>query len=195
MKDSTTISNEKHLLTSLKSGDEKSFNLLYHTYAKKLLEFSYSFTKNKISSEEIVQDIFESIWKKREDLNIDGSFQHYIFGIAKHKILNYFRSEKVRKKYVDHFNLFLAQYDITPSVQDFINLQDLKTIIHEELEMLPNKCKEAFMRSRFDHKSLDEIADIMGISKRTVENYITQALKHLRIKLKDYYWIVILFFI
>lgn len=193
MSTNTTISDDKNLLFSIKNGDENAFKILYMKYAKELLEYAYSLTKNKNDSEEIIQDIFESLWLKKDSLEIDKELKLYLFGATKNKILNYFRSEKVRKKYTEHFYLFLAQYETSSSIEiQYVN--DLKETISEELLKLPNKCREAFIWSRFEHKNLDEIAETMGISKRTVENYITQALKHLRTALKEYHWILMMLY-
>nr|WP_246163481.1 RNA polymerase sigma-70 factor [Sphingobacterium humi] len=190
---STTYDIDAALLRQVQEGDETAFNKLYRKYAPKLLTYCYSYTKNREISEEFVQEIFTSIWTRVQDLKIESSFQHYIFGAAKYRILSYMRSEKVREKYFNHFKLFLAQYEVY-STEEALNLTDLKKIILKELQTLPEKCSFAFYLSRFEQKSIDEIAIEMGISKRTVENYLTRALKHLRLALKDYAWLILLLY-
>ena len=134
--------------------------------------------------------MFVSLWKRRAELNIQTTLEPYLFGAAKFQILNYFRSEKVKQKYTDHFSLFTAQSN--NKVKDLMHLRDLQSAIGKYIQDLPPKCQSAFRLSRFDHKTIDEIAEVMNISPRTVENYLTQALRHLRIKLARYPWVLIL---
>lgn len=185
--------NDQTLLVTLAKGDERAFEQLYRKYAKLLLQYVGSHTKDKDVSESIVQEIFASIWLRRDTLRIDENMEIYLKGAARHKILSHIRSEKMHQKYVEHFNIFLSQYE-SNAVEDASNVSELKAIIKNALKSLPPKCAHAFVLSRFEHKSLDEIADEMNISKRTVENYITQSLKHLRQVLKDYHWILLLLF-
>lgn len=181
------------LLSALAKDNEKAFENLYIKYANSLLHFVGNFIKDKEISENIVQEIFTSLWVRRHTLNIEGNFEYYLKSAAKNKVISHIRTEKTHQKYIEHFQLFIAQYQVD-HIEKHFNAEELKTIIKNTLQSLPPKCAKAFYLSRFEHKSLDEIADEMQISKRTVENYNTQALKHLRQILKDYQWLIALFF-
>ncbi|MGN0003838.1 MAG: RNA polymerase sigma-70 factor [Sphingobacterium composti] len=181
------------LLEEIGQGSEQAFEILYKTYANILLHYVSHIIKDKEITENIVQDIFISLWSRRENLEIKGDLIAYLKSAAKNKIISYIRSENLRKKYIEHFNIFISQYQFD-SIDNSINVQDLQSLIKDGIKTLPPKCAEVFYKSRFEHKSLDEIAEEMNISKRTVENYITQALKNLRLILKEYKWLIPLIF-
>ncbi|MEQ8301920.1 MAG: RNA polymerase sigma-70 factor [Cyclobacteriaceae bacterium] len=158
---------------------KRDFEKIYDENAQPLFRFINSRIRNKEASEEIIQDLFLSLWEKRNMLEVQSSFPSYLFGAARYKILDYIRSESVRAKYAEEFKRFFI--DNTPSTAEgLLHLKELQFKIDSSLSQLPPKCQKAFRLSRMEHKSIYEIAEEMHISKRTVENYITQALSHLR---------------
>lgn len=168
----------------IQSGDQKAFEFFYNCFADRLYNFVYSRVRMKEQAEEIVQEIFVSLWNKRSDLNITNSIEAYLFGAAKYKILSFIRSEQVRKKYAEEFTLFASErYD--NSVEESNDLQDLELTLNQKISELPEKCQTAFRMSRLEHEPIPYIAEKMNISTRTVENYISQALKHLRTSLGE----------
>ncbi len=182
--------NDTVLIASLKRGDHLAFEQIYRQSAVKLLQYIFGRVHNREVSEELLQDVFLSLWARRAELNIRSSLESYLFGAAKYQILGYIRSEKMQQKYVDHLALFTATLD--NATEDLMDMTDLKAVIDEHLSSLPPKCGQAFRLSRFEHKTIAEIATEMGISTRTVENYLTQALKHLRTGLTQYQWLQVL---
>lgn len=181
------------LLSALAKDNEKAFEHLYIKYANSLLQYVGNHIKDKELSENIVQEIFTSIWVRRHSLEIDHNFDYYLKSAAKNKVISHIRAEKNHQKYIEHFQLFIAQYQVD-HLENSSHAEELKALILNALQSLPPKCAQAFYLSRFEYKTLDEIAVEMQISKRTAENYNTQALKHLRKMLKDYHWIIAFFF-
>ena len=171
-----------NLLPSLRNGDQKAFEVIYDFFADRLYGYVYNRVRVKETSEEIVQEIFASLWVKRESLVITTSLDCYLYGAAKHKILSHIRSDRVRKKYAADFTLFSAER-MDNSNQELMELIDLQQTIDERISELPKKCQAAFRMSRMEHEPIQRIAERMNISNRTVENYISQALKHLRLRL------------
>jgi RNA polymerase sigma-70 factor (ECF subfamily) len=169
----------------LRNGQPKSFEIIYDLFAGKLYRYISRRVKSKEVSEEIVQEIFVSLWNKRETLQITVSLEAYLFGAAKFRILSYIRSERVHREYAANFTLFVAEhYD--NSVVEMMDLKDLQHSIETSIAQLPEKCRTAFRLSRIDHEPIPRIAGRMNISERTVENYLSQALKHLRVSLGQY---------
>jgi RNA polymerase sigma-70 factor (ECF subfamily) len=161
----------RNLLPSLREGNQKAFEVIYDFFADRLYRYVYRRVHVKETSEEIVQEIFVSLWVRRESLEITTSLGSYLYGAAKHKILSYIRADRVRKKYAAEFTLFSLERTDN-SNQELMELKDLQQAIDERISELPKKCQAAF-----------RIAERMNISNRTVENYISQALKHLRLRL------------
>jgi RNA polymerase sigma-70 factor (family 1) len=182
---------DRDTILLLKKGDGPAFESLYHHFSRHLFQYVYNRVRQKEQAEEIVQEIFVSLWNKRKNLQITTSLESYLFGAAKYKILSFIRSEEVRKKYAAEFTLFAsAQYD--NSVEELTDLNDLQFTLNEKISELPEKCQTAFRMSRMEHEPIPQIAEKMNISTRTVENYISQALKHLRTSLGELLTVIIL---
>lgn len=183
---------DRDLLSLLNNGDKKAFEVIYDRFADRLYGYVYSRIRVKETCEEIVQEIFVSLWVKRESLEITNTLDSYLYGAAKHKILSYIRSNDVRKKYVADFARFTANR-VDNSSEELLELKDLQHTIDERISGLPEKCQTAFRMSRMEHEPIQRIAERMNISTRTVENYISLALRHLRTSLGDLLAIIILF--
>lgn len=174
----------ENILLSLKQGDKLAFEFIYDSYVGRLFSFINGKIRVKEISEEIIQEIFVSLWMNRASLEIHTSIEAYLFGAAKNQVLNYIRKEYVRREYAAEFSrLASEQYD--NSVVEQINLADLQTTIEQKVAELPDQCQAAFRMSRMEHKSIPKIAEKMNVSTRTVENYISQALRHLRSSLGE----------
>ncbi|GHN02264.1 DNA-directed RNA polymerase sigma-70 factor [Cytophagales bacterium WSM2-2] len=172
------------LILQLNTGDKEAFETIYDRYSVDLYKFIFSRIRIKEISEEIVQEIFVSLWAKRESLKI-ASLSAYLFSASKYQILTYIRSDKVRKRYAAEFVLYLSgRHD--NSIEEFINTSDLNSLIEKAITELPEKCQQVFRMSRFEHLTIKEIAERLNISTRTVENYITQSLRHLRLSLGEF---------
>jgi RNA polymerase sigma-70 factor (ECF subfamily) len=181
----TPIHSDEENLQLLKAGDELAFEFIYETYAERLFSFIYGKVKSKETTEEIIQEIFVSLWASRETLQIRSSLEAYLFGAAKNKILSFVRTEQVRKKYAEEFTRFAAgQCD--NSLLDEVIANDLQQSLLHKVADLPDKCQAAFRMSRMEHQPIPQIAEKMNISTRTVENYISQALKYLRTSLGEF---------
>lgn len=184
-------SDNTSLLKALQNGDKSAFESIYLRFGEKLVRYVASRVRDHSISEEIVQELFLTLWVRREKIAPDTALEAYLFNAAKYKILSHIRSEKVRQRYAEHFTLFVAQHQSNMAVE-LLDLADLKALIEERISALPPKCQQAFRMSRFGHKTIAEIAEEMGISKRTVENHLTKALKYLRETLSQSQWTFVL---
>lgn len=173
---------EIDLVASLKEGSEKAFELIYDRIANRIYLFILKKVGSKETAEEIMQEVFVALWNNRNSIDVDSSLDPYLFKIAKNKIFSFMRSEHVRKKYAAEFSLFMQRYRDN-SLEELMDVKDLHQVLHEKIAELPDKCQTAFRMSRMEHATISQIAERMNISTRTVENYITQALRHLRTNL------------
>src|SRR5690606_16565670 len=133
-------SNDIRLITALKGGDTDAFELIYKRMASKLLRFVNSKVCDRELSEEIVQEIFVSLWVRRHKLDADMPLAPYLFSAAKYRVLSHIRSEKVRHKYAEHFAWFVVQQQEN-STENIVNEADLKAVIEEQISHLPPKCQ------------------------------------------------------
>ncbi len=137
-----------------------------------------SYLKDGEASEEVVHDVFLNIWNRREELEI-SSFPNFLLTAVRYQVYNRLRSAKSPVIYEADHSAFTAITD-TNRAENKIEEEELYRVMYDYLEELPKRCREIFCMSRIEQLSNEEIAARLGISKRTVENQITAALKHLR---------------
>lgn len=179
----------------MKTGDTAAFEEIYHHYWEDLFRYLYNRLHHRAVSEEIVQEIFLALWEKRSSLTIHTSLSSYLFRAARYRMLNHIRAEKVRENYAADFLETQISLVSDPMGPQLRYAEDLKNIIEEKLGDLPPKCQIVFRMSRQQHIPNQEIAEELKISKKTVENYLTIALRHLRMHLAEYMTSLILFFV
>ena len=169
------------LVAGLKEGDQEAFEAIYRLYAPEIFRYIQRNITIREECEEILQDVFESLWTKHKDLKI-LSLRAYIFTMAKYKIIRYFQHNKTKKRYARHFLLFEAVFDYVfdGEEQETIDPATLKSLLDHSLPELPERCQSAFRLRLTENLSNREIAQRMNIKKDTVENYMIRALRHLR---------------
>lgn len=166
------------LWAAVKTNDELAFNELFKRYWVRLYKTANQYLKDGEASEEVVHDVFLNIWNRREELEI-SSFPNFLLTAVRYQVYNRMRSAKSPVIYEADHSAFTAITD-TNQAENKIEEEELYRVMYDYLEELPKRCREIFCMSRIDQLSNEEIAARLGISKRTVENQITAALKHLR---------------
>lgn len=182
---------EKDLIVRLKEGDQTAFELLFHFYYPGLVMFSTQFTTDRNESEEIVQDFFVKFWQRHTQITLTESLKSYFFSSVKNGSLNFLKHKKVEENYIRKMTE-LANRHLTYDPDLYID-SELQEKVKNAIDLLPEKCREVFIMSRMRGMKNEEIASELNISKRTVETQISKALKVLRIELKDYVGLLILF--
>jgi RNA polymerase sigma-70 factor (family 1) len=167
------------LLNLIKTDNEPAFKEVYNRYWKHLYAFAYKRVKSREVAEEIVQDFLTNFWANRNKIFIQTSFEGYIYTSVKHLVLNHFTKEA--RKIVVFENLSTAGSNKDNSTEEVILLHELHTVIAREVSQLPVKCRSVFELSRMQNKSNKEIAQVMGISEKTVEGHLSKAIKRLKV--------------
>ena len=166
----------------LKSGDEKGYAYLVKTYYKRLFIYALGLTRNEKDAEDIVQNVFLSIWKKRASLDSTKSIKSLLYKSVYNEFIDQYRKkgrlQNIATAYYDSLN-----YVVSDENQD--SLKNMLSIVEEGIEKLPKRCKETFLLSKKEGLNNREIADYMGTSIKTVEVQITKAFKILRKELKE----------
>ena len=140
-------------------------------------------------AEEIVQQVFYSLWAKRGSLDINTTLKAYLFKAVHNSSLNKIKQGKVRQLYANNYKA-TANVETHTSGQ-LLQGKELEALINEAIAELPEQCGVVFKMSRFGNLKYAEIADELNISVKTVENHMGKALKLMRDKLKDYLHILI----
>lgn len=168
-----------------------AFEQIYQLYWSDLYNYAYNIVRDKVVCEEIIQETFFSLWNKRGSLQIAQSINAYLFTAVKFQTINYIRSEKVKRDYAASYTSFTKKA-FDNSNEEHIHLSDLKGMVEKEVSKLPDKCQQIFRLSRNEHQSIKNIADLMNISHKTVENQLSKALRQLRSSLGQFFSISIL---
>jgi len=172
---------EQKLVVNLSQDNILAFNSLYKIYSVRLYRFAFSYLKNEAEAEELVQEVFTTIWEKRTELDPDLSFRSFLFTIAFNIIKKHFRTRMYLQKYFETGK----ESDTDPETMQKVMHDSLYQYIEALVASLPEKRRAIFIKSRFLGKSITEIAEELNISHKTVENQLTMALRFLRIHLNS----------
>ncbi len=174
------MTSENDLLIRIRNADEEAFRQMFDLYIKKVYHFILGYIKEKSEAEDITQNVFIKIWEKRATIDINKSFEGFIFTIAYRMVVDYFRQDALRFQEKDTHNLIEATIISPGSSDDMLNLHQLESLYEQSLERLPPKRKEIYLLSRHSGLSNKQIAEQLGISVKTVENQMTAALASLK---------------
>jgi len=169
----------------LRYGDEKAFSEIYTRYAERLYTHVYGRFRSHDISFEIAQEVFASLWMRRAEISVHTSLSGYLFAAARNQMSKYIRNSKIRETHFQEFQTFLLSKP-NNSNEETVYLHELEDAVERSLKELPQRCAEIFRLSRQSHLSIQEIAERLGISHKTVENQLTVALKHLRVSLREF---------
>lgn len=182
---------EQQVLETLQQGNESAFEMIFRTYYQPLCRYAYSFLQDKEEAEEVVQSAFITIWEKRTTLSIETSFKSYLYRMVRNTCLNVIKHEKVKQQHVAHE---MAVSERTyEAVTHKVHAAELEFKISEAMKTLPEQCRLVFQLSRFEELKYQEIAEQLNISVKTVENHMGKALKLMRVQLKDYLPLFLIF--
>ncbi|WP_010663056.1 RNA polymerase sigma factor [Marinilabilia salmonicolor] len=184
------MTQEQIFIKQLKQGSIQAFNELFYLYSSRLYGFGYKYLKSDTDAEELVQDVFLKIWKNREKINEEENFRAYLFTIAFNQIRDYFKYKSVYLD-VEEFQYFEYQDNTTETSLTFRSVLDQITQL---LQRLPEKKQRIFHLSRFEGKSSKEIAEIVGVTSKTVDNQISEVIGFLKLHLKKSGFLSWLFF-
>ena len=158
-------------------GDDSAFREVYLHYFDAVADFLEVLTKSQADAEEITQDVFVALWEKRDRIDPSKNIRGYIYTYAHNAVLNYFKHKKVEGKYLQFAANDVRRYETS---DDIVIARETELVIRIAVERMPAQRRRIFEMSRFEGVSNDDIALQLGISKNTVENHITTAVKDIR---------------
>lgn len=173
------------LVQSLINGNEQAFEQVFKAYFKNLHAYACNILKNDATSEEVVQNVFFKLWSSKNNINVQSSLSAYLYRAVHNECMNHIKHGNVRKVYQMH-----AAYTMQAAGNGHADNGHAQTELHQKLQEamndLPEQCRTIFQLSRFEDLKYREIAKVLGISIKTVENQMGKALRILRIKLADF---------
>lgn len=181
------------LVRLLKTDDKEAFQEIYRRYWHVLFVVARRKLYAQEAAEEVVQDLFTNIWSRRMDVQIED-LKKYLFSSTKYLIINAIKSKIVRQEYESHTSA-TRSLDTTRHTEEELAYRDLYSAIEAGLLRLPEKTQRIFRLNRLENQSVREISIVLNLPERTVEYHITQALRALRLHLREYILAIPLFFI
>lgn len=169
---------EKNILKGLKQGNPDAFEVLFKNYHKKVYNFILTFIKDKYEAENILQDVFISLWETRHRINIEDSFDKLIYRIARNKSLNSLRKSLNKMTYINSILHSQTIYEYTTDLN--IEHAELDYYFHKFIDELPERRREIFLCRIKQGLTYKEIACKLNISENTVDTQIRHALNYIR---------------
>jgi RNA polymerase sigma-70 factor, ECF subfamily len=177
--------NDIVLFNRIKDDDRSALNELFLTYYHRLCIFANSYLHHSGEAEEVVSDVFFAIWKNRDQLDVDRSLKAYLYTSVKHGCIAALRKHHPELE-SDHEVLALLEIIDLASPAGELEYKELQQHVDKAVELLPPACRQIFVMSRFDGLRYREIATILGISEKTVENQLVKALSVIRQSVRQY---------
>lgn len=174
-----TNEDNMQVLSGLRKGDSAALELLFKKFFNPLARFSFGYVKDQDAAKDIVQEVFYQIWNKREELPETTNLSAYLFTAIRNRSLNVLSQVNNRQDILVERERGRADFYTDTRVET----KELSQKIERAIDALPEKCREVFLLSRYENKSYKEIAEILDISIKTVENHMGKALSVLRAKL------------
>ncbi len=173
------IHSDGELIEALRKGDRKAFEAIYRKYVGDLFRYTRKNISTKEDCEEIVQEVFISLWTTHADANIQ-SLRPYLFTCVRYKMIRYFQHRSVRRRYADHYRNFESSYQ----QQDYERPDPDACIdlINKRMAELPERVQAVARMRLNENLSNGEIAQRMKITRKTVENYVVIFTSHFKAK-------------
>jgi len=166
-------------------GDPEAFELLFRKYYIRLCGFANKFLNNHNEAEDIVQEVFTTLWENRELIDSNNSLKAYIFRITQNLSINKLRRKVVESRYTEVYKLVYIDHKESSGFESLLG-KELEENINLAIDRLPPGCSKVFRMSRVEGLKYDEIATALNISVKTVETQMSKALRMLRIQLGEY---------
>ena len=177
------------LLAALRTGDAGSFAEIYARYCYSLFSLANRKLKSREVAEELVQDLFENLWHRRDAHEIQ-QLKQYLFSALRYRIINYVKAQQVRAGYELYCRLGTSETDTT--TEDVLAINELRAALLASIRKLPAKSREIFQLSRLEQYSVAEISGRVNLSEKTVEYHLTKSLKLLRGYLREFLLFVVI---
>ena len=183
---------DKKTIKKYKDGEVEAYDAIYRHYSGKILRFARGLVKDEDTSRDLVQEVFISLWEKRDQVDPNMNFDNYIFTITYNAVRKFFRKKSLESKVMDQF--LRESPGIFDNADRELVYNELLDLANQAIEKLPLRRKTVYKLSRQEGMKIREIADKLNISPRTAEHHLASALKFLKDELSENSLLVMLFF-
>jgi RNA polymerase sigma-70 factor (ECF subfamily) len=177
------FNSEVNLILRLRRSDKDAFEMIFNQYKERLYYFAMGYLHSEQESEEIIQNVFISLWENRDILNEALPIRNYLYKVTVNHIYNHFRHQSVKQEYA--LRILTEETSEHHDVEETIFVNDLEDMVDKLVGELPYRQQLIYELSRKEGLCHAEIARKLGLTVRSVENQIYRALKYIREKLKQ----------
>lgn len=178
-----SLMKDNELIALMSQHDKRAFDQIYDRYWEKLFLFLVKVIKNEDDAQDLVQEIFVSLWLRRDNLPVIDSLSAYLFTAARYKGLSYIQANINKNNYLKSLADFLSQPDYSPD--QYQAAKELEEVIARKVEGLPSKMRLVYSLSRTEGLSHKQISEKLAISDKTVKKQINNALNQIRLVVPD----------
>lgn len=173
------LHSDVELLNEITLGNHDAFKLLYRRYWEEMFVTATNALRNKEEAADVIQDVFLSLWNRRNELDIRGSVAAYLHTSVRYKCIHYIEKNITRRDYLVHLaDVAVSFYH--PNAEINLQLKELEQAIKSSIAKMPPKMQKVYKLSRQEHLSYKEISNSMSISVETVKKHIQHALYLIR---------------
>ena len=187
---------------SILLGEEKGFKQVFESYYPRLFRFAREYVNDLQDAEDILQEVFITLWEKRASLRVDTNLSAYLLTMVKNQCMDFLKHKQVVERYSLNQLTAMQQettfnyYSVSKFDPEQMDIESLERLAEKAISELPEQCRRVFELSRYDGLKYKEIAEKLGISVKTVETHISHALKILHTTLKDsfllWFWLCLM---
>jgi RNA polymerase sigma-70 factor (ECF subfamily) len=178
---------DEQLWSLIQKGDEEAFVEIYNRYWRVLLRTAHRILQEKEAAQDVVQNVFISVWMRRSVVNI-GNLNAYLQQATRFSVYKAIRE----RRHDESFYRRLAEVAVDMVADDPLLYKEQQRLLKELVDTLPPDCRQAFLLSREENMTYREIAESLSISEKTVEKRISRSLRVLRAGLTHLFSIMIL---
>jgi RNA polymerase sigma-70 factor (ECF subfamily) len=168
-------------MSRIAAGDTAAFEALFHAFYDRLCAYAETYVRSPQAAEEIVDDVFLALWAGRERLQVGRAVASYLYVAVRNRALNQIRRRRMEQQYVERTELEGRALAGTQrnEVEDAVRSSELFAHAERAIEALPERIRETYLLYYQHGLSYAEIAQVMSVSVRTVENQLARAVKRL----------------
>lgn len=176
------------------NGDQTAFEQLYNTYSDRIYNTIISYTKNEEDAQEVLQDVFVTVYRTAKNFKFQSSAGTWVYRIAVNKSLDFLRNKKATKRFGVFKSIYKKdtgelEYEETDFIHPGVKLENKEgsKYLFKAIDALSENQQTAFILTQIEGLPQKEVAEIMKTSSKSVESLIQRAKANLRVELKKYY--------
>ena len=183
----------KDIIEDLLRDSQQAMKGLYEMFYKPLCFYAVRYVASMPVAEEVVSDVMFKIWQNRNKGYRAETFRDYLYTATRNMALNYLKQRQNQRKLSDEWAEQLRYRLIDETPLDMMITEEMQTKVNSLINDLPEQCRKAFLMSRIDDMTYEEIAAQMDISPNTVKYHIKTALQKIRAGMGDLLVLIMLF--